>query len=78
MATITAVRCESGGTMRKVRRQLFEQKVRDFLDAVEYISTHPLLLWSPGVGKAAQSLVKAARKARERSQAWSARKQTRN
>lgn len=60
--------------MRKVRRQAFEQKVRDFLDAVEFISTHPLLLWSPGVGKAAKALIKAVAKAQQRSRAWSGEK----
>ncbi len=55
--------------MTKVRRQLFEQKVRDFLDAVEHISTHPLLLWAPGVGEKAKALVKEVAKLRRRTMA---------
>jgi hypothetical protein len=61
--------------MTKVRRQLFEQKVRAFLDAVEYISTRPLLLWSPRVGDAAESLIAAVAKLKERQRAWSGEKQ---
>jgi hypothetical protein len=57
--------------MKKVRRRLVEERVREFRDAAEYVTDHPLLLWSPGVGEKAQALLKEVAKAQRRSRAWS-------
>jgi hypothetical protein len=53
-------------TMTKVRRRDFEQRLHEFLDAVEYITDRPLLLWSPKLDEITKALVKAVRKVRER------------
>jgi hypothetical protein len=78
MAKITEVRSssrkESCGD-EKSRRQLFERRVRDFLDAVEHIGTHPLLVWGPGGGDAAEALIKAVAQHKQGSQAWKERSQ---
>lgn len=56
--------------MRKVRRQAFEQRVREFVDAAQYVTDHPLLLWSPRLDKITKALIRAVAKHKQRSQAW--------
>jgi hypothetical protein len=52
--------------MTKVRRRDFEQRLREFIDAVEYITDRTLLLWAPGAEDAAAKLVKAVARLRKR------------
>jgi hypothetical protein len=56
--------------MRKVRRQAFEQRVRDFVDAAQFVTDRPLLLWSPRLDKITKSLVKEVARIIDRQRAW--------
>jgi len=56
--------------MTKVRRQAFEQRVRDFIDAAQFITDRPLLLWSPKLDKITKALVKAVERIKERQRTW--------
>jgi hypothetical protein len=57
--------------MKKLRRRTFEMRVREFIDVAQFVTDHPLLLWSPAIEQRAKALVKAVREAQQRSRAWS-------
>ena len=54
----------------KVRRQTIEKRTREFMDAAQFVTARPLLLWAPQIGKAAKSLMRAVAKHQQRALAW--------
>jgi hypothetical protein len=56
--------------MKKVRRRLVDEQVRAFMDAAQFVVDHPLVLWAPGIDRAAKLLIRAVAKHQRRSQAW--------
>lgn len=54
----------------KVRRQTIEKRTREFVDAAQYVTDRPLLLWSPKLDKITRALVKGVARLKDRSRAW--------